>query len=571
MKKLSLLFITVFLFSVTSCFFGSSYTSYDFPDNTYYYTIPQDAEKIYFSDFHDGKKCYLIYSNETSKNLYSSEDTIDFNFINKGQTRSAANDSDISIAKHAVKLGNGVYRDEVHFKVPDIKLNNSRSAGSGFSRNYNSALTGNLNVGYEKYFYGINSQNNNVTSRQFTLKANGTHCRIWYNNTSSLISIPDTQFTNLANIIDQVFVEETSIFGSNTITAQAAGNTAITADSNTKLEVLVYDLLGDASANQTSGTFGFFNPADIYLNGVTYRDSNGQLQTITTSNECEVIHVDSYFLKKDIEGYTSNGTTVYTHYVESTLIHEFQHLLNFCNKYGQYETWFTEMLSMSAEDVFKLDDYSAPKSRFDIYFDKTYQGFGNWPDLDDDTVLYSYANAYAFGAYLMRNYGGINLINKIATNNYTNEGAITKALQDLGYNETFNTVFEKFGSIFACADGSGLSLNKSVTSSVNNISKTLEAIDLTDYAFHEYTSLNALKNDVDNNLYYDINKYGYYRNNDATRFYLRGPRIFNNEYVLKEAIQPYGFAVFYVGRVSSGDSVIIDRESDLTVTLVLKD
>ena len=104
----------------------------------------------------------------------------------------------------------------------------------------------------------------------------------------------------------------------------------------------------------------------------------------------------------------------------------------------------------------------------------------------------------------MRNYGGINLINKIATNQYTNEGAITKALQDSGYNETFYTVFQKFGSVYACTEGSGLSLNKTVISSVNNITKTLEAINLTDYVFHEYSSLNALKNDVNNNLYYDI-------------------------------------------------------------------
>ncbi|WP_022931432.1 hypothetical protein [Treponema bryantii] len=567
MKKLSLLFITVFLFSVTSCFFGSSYTSYDFPDNTYYYTIPQDAEKIYFSDFHDGKKCYLIYSNETNQNLYSSEDTIDFNFLNKGESRSAVSDSNIIIDKHVVKLDNGIYRDEVRFKKPEIKINNSsRSAVSGFSRNYNSLLTQNLTTGDQGQFFGITGANDSITSNTYTLKAIGSHCRIWYYHNSNLVSIPDQKFVDLAQTLDSVFVEETSIFGSNIISPQVARNEAITADSNTKLEVLVYDLFGDATSNQTSGVFGFFNPTDIFLNSALASQRYSQ-----TSNECEVIHVDSYFLQKDLEGYTANGRNIQTYYVESTLIHEFQHLLNFCNKYGQYETWFTEMLSMCAEDVFKLDDLSAPKSRFDIYFDKPYQGFGNWPDDDNDTVLYSYANAYAFGAYLMRNYGGINLINKIATNNYTNEGAITKALQDLGYNETFYTVFEKFGSVYACTDSSGLSLNKSITSSVNGISKTLEAINLTDYAFHEYSSLYALKSDVNNKLYYDINNLGWFETSDKTKFYLRGPRIFNNEYEFSEAIQPYGFIVHYVGRVSSGDYVIIDRESELNVTLVLKD
>lgn len=39
----------------------------------------------------------------------------------------------------------------------------------------------------------------------------------------------------------------------------------------------------------------------------------------------------------------------------------------------------------------------------------------------------NYANAYAFGAFLARNYGGAEIIKKIATNEYVNEEAVEKA------------------------------------------------------------------------------------------------------------------------------------------------
>ena len=94
---------------------------------------------------------------------------------------------------------------------------NSRSAISGISRSYNSSLNANLAIGRKIYFWGITDQQENTTSREFELKAIGNHCRIWYHHNSTLVSIPQTKFAQLAATIDNVFVEETSIFGSNVI------------------------------------------------------------------------------------------------------------------------------------------------------------------------------------------------------------------------------------------------------------------------------------------------------------------------------------------------------------------
>ena len=87
------------------------------------------------------------------------------------------------------------------------------------------------------------------------------------------------------------------------------------------------------------------------------------------------------------------------------------------------------MLSMCAEDVFQnvlnLSDYDISKSRLNESFDAPWNGFGIWPDNNDTpAIFYAYANAYAFGAYLMRNYGGVNLIQKIASNPYSGKKSI---------------------------------------------------------------------------------------------------------------------------------------------------
>ena len=575
MKKMKYVVLALSTILFASCYEsgGSSYNSYDFPGNSYYYTLPDDCEEVCFSDSQNGKKCFLIYSNETGRNLYNSDITIEYNKAIEAANRSAVDEKDITITKNVWNFGNGVYRDEVHFKVPNIDIKKSARSARAVSGSYNSKLNNNLKVGDTLNFSGYINNNKNYISQSFTLKAVGEHCRIWFlNNNSSVVkstNFTTNVFNSLKEQIDTVFTQETAIFGSNII---QGGEYAITTDSNTKLDVLVYDLFGDAKEDQTSGTFGFFNPLDMYLNGVEYQEENGSIGIISGSNECEVIHIDSNFLQNDIKKNTAN--------VESTLVHEFQHLLNFCNKYGQYETWFTEMLSMCSEDIFQCKlgtaDSDSPKSRFSVSFDSPYQGFGIWADDATDPDKYpnvynSYANAYAFGAYLMRNFGGIKLIHEIATNNYRDSSAITQALRSCGYDETFYTVLQKFGMVYIFTNNKGLSLNKSFTENFKNVSYSITGANLSNYPFHKYNSLSALKNDMNNNLYYESTKY-FTDSSNPSICYSAGPRIFQTSYKLSNAIQPYGFTVYYVGKVDSDESIYIERESeDLTMTLVLKD
>ena len=544
---------------------GSSSISYSVPEGQTSYTIPADAEYINFPSEMNGKKCFVIYSNE---NALMQMNTLDSAVIeNINESRSVENPEEMMVYKGVFDLGDGRYRDEVHFEIPEELKRKNTLSRNGTNTNTYSTYRSLSNT----QFYARTTEDSD-TLRTFENKCEGTHCRIWfYNAPNSIVDENklNSKFETLKDTIDQYFVKETQIFGSNAF----SGTGYITADSSTKLDVLVYDLFGDASADQNSGTFGFFKGYDFLINDYIrdYNTANSNNPLFTpkslTSNECQIINIDSYFLQLDYYDKTGNAKPAnkITHQVESTLFHEFQHLLNLCNKNGDYNTWFTEMLAMSAEDVFNLDH---PSSRFNVTFDKPYIGFKNWPGNNDDNVLYAYANAYAFGAYLMRNYGGIRLIHEIATNAYIDEQAITEALKTLGYNETFSSVFKKFGAVFINTDyADSYSLNRNIGETFAGNTYNLMAINLNDFYMSELGSYASFYYETNNNLYWASGKYG--RDNSGN-YYLMGPRIFKSSYIMLEPVKTYGFVVYYAGDIQSGKSLKVKHKSNLDMTVVVK-
>ena len=82
---------------------------------------------------------------------------------------------------------------------------------------------------------------------------------------------------------------------------------------------------------------------------------------------------------------------------------------------------------MLVEDFLKEDlevsFIHSPQGRLSSFIKGDYNyGFkneNNWES--SELALKSYANAYAFGAFLVRNYGGAKLLKEICSNNFTNE------------------------------------------------------------------------------------------------------------------------------------------------------
>lgn len=241
-------------------------------------------------------------------------------------------------------------------------------------------------------------------------------------------------FKTLGDKFDDIYEAETNLLGSKEITFKNPG----IVETSDKITILVNDIYCDSTKSNSGSVYGYFAPIDLYMNN--YDD-------IVVSNECEIIYIDSVLYKK------SPVTTL------STLAHEFNHLLNSVNKEinsyhndnGNYvcskcSTWFTEMLSMVSEDIlhenYLKDSFESPsvyKNRLPYYCGNYNLGFTAWPENGDTyTNLCYYGNTFAYGTFLMRNYGGAELIEQIAKNKSVDADSINAALNKLKIKSPFD-------------------------------------------------------------------------------------------------------------------------------------
>jgi hypothetical protein len=310
------------------------------------------------------------------------------------------------------------------------------------------------NVNDTKNFWVENAENGEWIEITATLRKQGTKCNIWVpaaNFNDSSLSDNDNELTSaqiqtLAEKFDAIYDLETPVFGFE-YGGGPSGNGG--KDGDTMIQILVYDIYGDQTPTQTGGVLGYFWGKDFYTD-MQLAQSGYNYKT----NLAEIFYIDSLFTDK------------YPEMMYSTLVHEFQHMILFNEKYvkrGLQEagTWYNEMLSMVAEDMIGplipgitwVPAADGPLSRIPLFL-LFYSDYGLTDWLDGDDVLISYANAYAFGAYLARNYGGADLIKSVAGNNAVDipslnaalsayggfDAALRKYAQALVYNHDENTV-----------------------------------------------------------------------------------------------------------------------------------
>ena len=395
----------------------------------------------------DNADLFLVKYNNSSTDIFGSETGYVVNSVNRSiKTEDEVSvELPISIPKYN-RIDFNYSKDflnDIETKSRSIEINESNYYGN---KNYTVGDTESFYIipklSVEKYSYVPVSAE---------LKYESQYSYIWYvkdknyTTSSSLVQFTQSDFENLGKKFDEIYPVETSVFG--TLEYNATANVIPVGN---KVSILIFDINSDATRGQTSGTFGYFYAYDLYKD--------------TYSNEKHIFYLDDYFTKNATE------------YIYSTLAHEFQHMLNHINKKIKYtnnnsleiETWYTEMLSLISEEMLQetcgLNDDQSPKSRLDIFNLFYNKGFTNWRSGNE--VYISYANAYAFGAFLTRNFGGSTLIKEIANNKYLNEESITNALIKLGYNEDFNSVCRKFAQVVIftqnCTNNRFYSLNKKI-------------------------------------------------------------------------------------------------------------
>ncbi|MBQ4330555.1 MAG: hypothetical protein IJC31_01825 [Spirochaetaceae bacterium] len=369
---------------------------------------------------------------------------------------------------------------------------------------------------YESKFVGTTY----YTKRPATLQAQGDNCYIWVldsyfdDSSASGSKISSEEANALAKKFDELCPLVREVFGTESdkmIDIDGLVSISSGSDTGTKVNIVVYDIEGDYKAGQESGTLGYFWAKDYYTAAAAAESGDA---TIGLTNCGKYFYVDSYFLNEAPE------------MLYSTLAHEFQHMINFGQKTMRSmetaqteaqvlvsQTWSNEMMSMVCEDMVQeylgVQDKDSPIARLPWLCQYYYlSGLTDW--LGGNSVQVSYAGAYAFGAYLARNYGGKELIKEIATNGYVDQEAITQALKSIGEKETFESVFEKYAQALVLDNAPPAANAPSFNRSVPGIGegKRMKAIDIFKVQYQD-EELYPILLDTNANSRVDLRPYGF--------------------------------------------------------------
>jgi len=233
---------------------------------------------------------------------------------------------------------------------------------------------------------------------------------------------------------------------------------------NNEITILLTDIGEDNS--QTGGVLGFFFEKDNY-----------KKSKLSRSNERIMFYIDSVLFANG-EG-TWSIDDYWPKEMVSTLAHEFQHMIHFYQKTTILENdnytdiWINEMLSETTEDLVatkikhtgsrgvdpligSAGDPNNSEGRYPLFNANNRLSLTAWQG-----NIENYSNVNAFGAYLIRNYGGAKVLHDIMYNTHLDEQAVVSAVNQApnGAGKTFNDLLKEWGTAVLLSDNDNLSTN----------------------------------------------------------------------------------------------------------------
>ncbi|MBB5218752.1 hypothetical protein HNP77_001121 [Treponema rectale] len=444
-------------------------------------------------------------------------------------------------------------------------------------------------------FVDTNSSISSFAKKTATLYAKNSFCLVWvvsgytttnsasgkYVNTAVAEYIAE-KFASLYNHERAVFGEEGELLIHETSSGSGYISETEMKDGDSPtgslVNIVIYDIGNDYKDDNTSGVVGYFYSKDYWV------PASNSTTMAQYSNEGKYFYLDSSFCNyvsssssvdlnsvkyagvKDSEGNSIASDTALT-----TLFHEFQHMINYNQKdYGSVETWYNEMLSMLAEDMFAtglgVSEDDAPWGARFPAFNSYYFTSGIDEYRTDDLTVYSYSTAYAFGAWLAREFGGPELVSLISQNEYTGMDSIRNAIYELtGENLSANQLRRRF--IQACAFRNDFAaandlptLNKDAGGSIteDTFTSVMNALDI--YSSDYVLSDTGVSSQLGPAIYKNKSYPGSVRVNGTT-------------YNLS-ALRPHGFQIHYAG-VASSDTVTLNftsrKNSSEDVIILIQD
>ncbi len=270
---------------------------------------------------------------------------------------------------------------------------------------------------------------------------------------------------------------------------------------NDEITIFLCDIGNDDEPN--GGVVGFFWAKDDFK--IAYEP---------TSNERIMFTIDAVMYANDEGGGSGwNATDPWPEDIFSTLAHEFQHMIHFYQRgvlrdamgRGDDDTWINEMASQVVEDLLS-DRMGVPGPRGVDGTDGTAGPVGNTSDrlkrfnanndvslTDWRNNLESYSITYAFGAWLVRNYGGAKLLNRLMQCSLTGPASIEDIVsQATGSAESFPRLLQRWSAAQLLSNvtdapyGYRYNTGGFVDSSVNGNTYQLGSINLYNYSQTPY-------------------------------------------------------------------------------------
>ncbi len=537
--------------------------SWNYSASSPVYELASDVSTLNISGVPAGKYVYMTKTNPTataiSANYTQSVASASGLTLGNAESTSSGSSSgtgsliNILISVLGAILGGTTYTSATGF-VPQMNFNafvpltaSSLSLGTATKTTMIDRSADQLKLVANKTTKSIYVDNDaNITSfakKDSTLRAIGKYCNIWViddyytSGKASGTKVNTAICTAFADKFDSIYGKVREYFGDesdeiyyyyangefSTEKMSRLSDTGMYDSSHNKVNIVIYDIGGDANASNGGGIVGYFYAKDYFPNGTDIQKLTGKgypvaEQVLNYSNEGKYFYVDSKYAVKD------------TSMVYSTLAHEFQHMVHWNQKSMKQElesgTGFNEMLSMLCEDLLqsylKLDDDDSPKARLPL-FEKCYPDVGlEYRDSSSYLTLLSYADNYAFGAWLARNFGGASLVKELSTNAYVDAKSIEAATgKSIEYLLKWYTV--------SCVDKNSDRLSPGY--SFNKSAGELSAINL-------WTLSSSL-----DSTYAETKSSGYYKFN--------GPATFG--YNAKYNLRPYGMTLNYVGKTTDSN------------------
>ena len=320
---------------------------------------------------------------------------------------------------------------------------------------------------------------------------------------NTTVDLTDEMAEALRDKFEMIYPFETELFGERTkkIFSNVSNKANVTGTDPVNMErytdlanftnLLIYDFT--AVSGMSSGFVGFFDPKDIFPS-YEHFDYVSKWYSTASSNEGSFLYLSDREIFGDYDFTSVDPMTGVQYDAYLTIAHEFAHLLHLSRKIIEEEIFkysvpFTEIIAQLAEYVLSpvLDidpEYDIVAVRFfPFMFD--YYSVGIMENQGESEM---YEMLFAFGVFLLHNYGGAELLNEMAYGEIDGMKAIVDAVNKVsGKSITEEELVANFIEALVCR-GSKFAENMNSEMSIKARGKTFtrDGVNVFDMTEHGY-------------------------------------------------------------------------------------